>query len=705
MNQKALEVFNGFLAEHNFPQTTPVFGKVTLHIMKQTLLICALLIGSSLPLYADGEGDNDPTKVRQVPRLGVEVSVEDTKRLRTELGKLSHQLQSLRVSSEALAAQLIPDVEIYYRGVQDNLDHREFFSNGEIQKAFKLLSVGQQRATDLLNGNAPWLKETGLIVRGYRSRLDGSAQPYGLVIPANYSSELQHQVRLDVWFHGRGETLTETNFMDQRTKTRGYYSPANTIVLHPYGRYSNAFKFAGEVDVLEALEHVKSQYQVDNDRISVRGFSMGGAACWQFAVLYSDRWFAANPGAGFSETPEFLKFFQKEKLTPYWWEEKLWRWYDADDSAINLFHAPTIAYSGDKDIQKQAADIMEVALAKEGIDMIHVIGPNTAHRIHANSQILIEQKMNSLARRGNEQTPRMIHKQTYSLKYNRQYWLTIDAMSEHWEAARVKATITGASALVVESAGVTGLSFDMDAGDSPFDMTLPVKVIVDGQSLGLPGPKSDRSWSASIHKDGKQWMLGKSKVSGLIKKHGLQGPIDDAFMDSFLMVTPTADSMTPAIGDWVAREQQHAIDQWRQHFRGHARVKKDVDVTAEDIANHHLILWGDFSSNQMMKRIRGGLPLKWTSDDVQIGSKSFPSDSHVPILIYPNPLNPKKYIVINSGFTYREYAYLNNARQVPMLPDWAIVDVVTTPDANDSIYRFPGIPVDANFFNEAWQVK
>jgi hypothetical protein len=40
-----------------------------------------------------------------------------------------------------------------------------------------------------------------------------------------------------------------------------------------------------------------------------------------------------------------------------------------------------------------------------------------------------------------------------------------------------------------------------------------------------------------------------------------------------------------------------------------------------------------------------------------------------------------------------------------MLPDWAIVDVVTTPDANDSIYRFPGIPVDANFFNEAWQVK
>ena len=94
-------------------------------------------------------------------------------------------------------------------------------------------------------------------------------------------------------------------------------------MLHPYGRYCNANKFAGEVDVLEAIDSVQ-RYRVDHDRIAVRGFSMGGAACWQFAVHYPDRWFAANPGAGFSETPEFLKFFQKEALDPTWYEQKLW---------------------------------------------------------------------------------------------------------------------------------------------------------------------------------------------------------------------------------------------------------------------------------------------------------------------------------------------------------------------------------------------
>ena len=49
------------------------------------------------------------------------------------------------------------------------------------------------------------------------------------------------------------------------------------------------------------------------------------------------------------------------------------------------------------------------------------------------------------------------------------------------------------------------------------------------------------------------------------------------------------------------------------------------------------------------------------------------------MLIYPNPLNPKRYVVLNSGFTFREYDYLNNARQTPKLPDWAVIDVTTPP--------------------------
>jgi hypothetical protein len=72
----------------------------------------------------------------------------------------------------------------------------------------------------------------------------------------------------------------------------------------------------------------------------------------------------------------------------------------------------------------------------------------------------------------------------------------------------------------------------------------------------------------------------------------------------------------------------------------------------------------------------------------------------MPILIYPNPLNPDRSILLNSGFTFREYAYLNNARQIPMLPDWAIVSATEGRGP-----QLPGKILTSGFFDERWQPK
>jgi hypothetical protein len=56
-------------------------------------------------------------------------------------------------------------------------------------------------------------------------------------------------------------------------------------------------------------------------------------------------------------------------------------------------------------------------------------------------------------------------------------------------------------------------------------------------------------------------------------------------------------------------------------------------------------------------------------------------------------------VVLNSGFTFREYDYLNNARQVPKLPDYAVVDLDVPPSP-----RFPGGIADAGFFGEHWEL-
>ncbi len=657
------------------------------------------LIGGTSVAWADGEGDNHPENVRRIPQLGIEISPQNLKVLRAGLEELNQQIESLERKKDPRVQELLPDVMIFARAVDEALTYQEFFREVEIQVAKQHLERGLKRAKDLAAGEAPWTQETGLVVRGYVSKLDGSVQPYGLIVPGNDKPDQITPRRLDIRFHGRGETLSENNFLDQRLKQKGYYAPKDAIVLHPYGRYSNAFKFAGEVDVLEALAAVKRHYPIDEDRISVRGFSMGGAACWQFAVHYAGDWFAANPGAGFAETPEFLKFFQKEELHPTWWEKKLWHLYDCTDWCRNLAQCPTIAYSGENDTQKQAADIMAGALQRERMQLTHIIGPKMGHRIDPGSVKVIESRMADLSRAGRRRVPDSLRFITYTLKYNRLKWLTVTGIKEHWEPSSVQASIQSPSQMNINTKNVTGLELDFRPGEWPRAVG-NVTLVIDGQTLFGARPQTDRSLNVSLVRGDAGWEFGEFPEDQLRKRHDLQGPIDDAMMDSFVFVKPTGTAAHPQVGTWVDQELIRAVEHWRRHFRGHARVKNDTAITPEDIQNSNLILWGDPQSNQVLKKIIGKLPIGWNGEAVTVGDRQFSAKDHALIAIYPNPLNPKRYVVLNSSFTFRDYAYLNNARQVPMLPDWAVVDLKTPPGA-----VWPGKIVEAGFFDETWQLK
>jgi hypothetical protein len=656
-----------------------------------------LLLFHSLA-FADGPADNVPGEIRRIPKLGIEVPADVRQKLEEQLAALDKKIAELAQRNDKRTAELLPDVQIYSKAVGDALRYQEFFAPKELTVAEELLKEGLERADQLAAGEAPWTTAKALVVRGYVSKIDGSVQPYGLVVPESYSAAAKH--RLDVWFHGRGEILSELNFVQGRRKQVGQFAPKDTIVLHPYGRYSNAFKFAGEVDVLEGIEAVNRQYRIDDDRVAVRGFSMGGAACWQFAVHYSDRWFAANPGAGFAETPEFLKVFQKETLAPTWYERKLWHWYDCTDWAQNLYQCPTVAYSGELDSQKQAADIMEQALAEVGIDLVHVIGPQTRHSYHPLAATEVTQRLDSLAELGRERVPPVVRFNTYTLKYNRQAWVTIDALEEHWERAEVHAALVDSGAVEVETSNVRELTLEMAPGWCPLEVDAPVELIIDEQQLDAPQARSDRSWKVQLYLEDDEWRLGIPKRAGLRKRHGLQGPIDDAFMDSFIFVRPTGEAAHEAVGKWAAGELEHAIEHWRRHFRGEARVKDDKDITDEDIAGANLVLWGDPSSNQLLAKIAAKLPISWQAEKITAGDREFNANDHALIAIYPNPLNPQRYVVLNSSFTFREFAYLNNARQVAKLPDWAVIDVNTPPNG-----LWPGKVVDADFFDEGWRLK
>jgi dienelactone hydrolase len=605
---------------------------------------------------------------KQIPPPGVQIPPADRTELEAGVKQLAQEIGSIKEHGD-----LLPDVQIYHKAVDWALRHDEFFNVKEVGTARDLLKTGMARAKELRDGKPSWTTATGLVPRGYRSRIDDSVQPYGLVVPPTYKAGSGKKSRLDLWLHGRGETLSELAFVGQRHKSMGEFTPADTIVLHLYGRFCNASKFAGEIDTFEAIDSVAKRYDIDRDRIVVRGFSMGGASTWHLAVHYADRFAAANPGAGFAETPVYANIY-KDPVKPTPWQETLWHWYNATDYAANLANLPVVAYSGELDKQKAAADTMAKAMKDEGLDLIHVIGPKTEHKYEPEAKKEVARQIDEFAGKGRNIAPRKVRFTTWTLRYPSLYWVSVGGLEKHWEQARVEAELSPDGHVTATTKNVSVVHF------SARPMS---KLTLDGQTF-------TNVTDEFVKTDGR-W--GNKPLDGLRKVPGLQGPIDDAFMDRFAFVIPTGKPMHEKTGAWVAAEQERAIAMWRRFFRGDARVVKDEAVTPDLIASSHLVFWGDPQSNKLLEGIVERLPIRWTPKEITAGPQKFPADSHVPVLIYPNPLNPKRYVVLNSGFTFQDQAPMSNSRHVPMLPDWAVMDVSAKKVAA------------ADFFGEKWDLR
>ncbi len=646
--------------------------------------------------------------VKPIPPPGVEVPAADKAEIEAGLKQLGDAIAKLRTNAKAAAE--LPNVEIYHKAADWALRYNEIFNPKQIATAKQHVKTGLERAAALAKGETPWNGQTGLVARGYRSKIDGSIQPYGLLVPDDWKAGDEcESYRLDFWCHGRGENLSELAFIEGVQRNKGEFTPPRAILCQLYGRFCCANKFAGEMDLFEALEDIQRHYPIDKQRLVVRGFSMGGASTWQFATHHSGLWAAAAPGAGFAETAEFFRVFAPGKEAPPKWEQTLWRWYDCTTMAVNLSNTTTVAYSGEIDGQKQAADIMIKYAEKEGITIPHIIGPQTPHKYHAESKPKINELVDAAVKKGNEPFPKKVRFATYTLIYPTMEWVTVTGMEKQWERAEVTAEMDDAGAVKVSTKNVTAITLTI-----PNDVKIK-SVEIDGNLLGTenntPAAKNQPPISIFASKAGGKWQQMKvynEKTDAALfeplqpqpKKPGLCGPIDHAFMSRFVFVRPTGKPMNDKGGEWVKTEMDHAVAAWRRVFRGDAEIVDDMKLSDEQIKNANLVLWGDPSSNKVLAQILAKLPLKWDAKTLELGTQKVDASHHAPVMIFPNPLNPTKYVVLNSGFTFREFAALNNSDQTPKLPDWAVIDLDTPPGP-----KWPGKVVDAGFFDERWQVQ
>ncbi len=583
---------------------------------------------------------------------------------------------------------LMADVEVHSKAAHWVLDFPEdVTAQTDVRNALAVLDRGIERAKQLQAGQSPWTLQKGTVAFGYYSPLDGSVQPYQLTIPESYDGS--RAVALFGWMHGRNAAINTSNFLYAANIGATSKVPDwGQLEVQFLGRGNNASHQAGEVDVYETVAAISRRFKVDSSRLVLRGFSLGGAGAWHVALHNPSMWVAADIGAG--TWPRH--YLMKDQFPPY--QAKVINiWENMTEWALNGFNLPFVGHSGDADNQipsipgpegypnvpnrgqLESSIRIREQLAKEGFPSegepnrmiakgtpdLFLISANTGHGTSQAVRDQINTFLKEAVDRG-QVSPDHVRFLTYTTRYNKDYWITVEGMTHLYERADIDAQRSNG-----------GRNYDITTHNIARlilrETRNAAEIRIDGQTLAVKGAPE-----LILERTAAGWKTTSGKWAGLHKVRGLQGPIDDAFLDPFLLVRPTGTPWNAAVNDQALRTLQAFDHAWARRYFAHPRIKNDTDVTDADLAKYNVILFGDPGSNKLIARVAGKLPLRWTRDAVAVGTHTFPAAEHIPALVYPNPLNQSHYVVLNTGLTFPENQY-NSDYALPLLGDLAVLKV------------------------------
>jgi dienelactone hydrolase len=531
---------------------------------------------------------------------------------------------------------------------------------------------------------------------GYHDSLDGSDQPYSLWIPDGYDGS--RALPLAVLLHGQGMF----NPLQCRAHPIG-----NMIVVAPQGRGGMDYMYVGEADVLNVLDHVQSLLRVDTDRVYICGASMGGTGAWHLATRFPDRFAGIMPLCGNTDINV--------------WAE-LWHWRTPANSplaevrhflredtssftyALNLQHVSVVALQGEADtiVNQLHARRMNDALKNSGhaAHQIHIL-PYMTHGISANYEL----GLRSLAR---NPKPTRVRYKTAWLRYPGAYWLHITGLQRRLRHATVDGKAAPAlKTISVETSNVSALS--IDPARLPFS-ELPVQIEIDRTVFHPPfvtqtgrgfcfQRASDGSWTAETLREKPQPFPPR-------KSARVEGPVEHAFLSRFVIVAGDAPSQPDELHQASAAAATEFGRQWQTRFCVPCRRKTAHELSAADIADSNLVLFGTAETNAFIRKVIGKLPLSIIGETIRLGDTTYTGPNAGAMLCYPNPLNPERYVVLISGATPRSYADINVrfGNWFDWVPydfrkhfDFAVFDDLTSG-------RHPETFLTWGFFDEQWRL-
>ncbi|NQT50782.1 NPCBM/NEW2 domain-containing protein, partial [bacterium] len=505
------------------------------------------------------------------------------------------------------------------------------------RRAYLLALALPALLASVASAGQPPLRPGKVTVYHYDSELDGTRQPFSVWLPRDYTPAKKFP--LWVQLHGLGGSHRIGGA--RRENEDG-------IVVSPDGRGATDYKLWGEDDVVRVVHECKKLFSVDADRVYLYGFSMGGSGSWQVGVHYPDLFAALGPVCGNADHRVWERLWDWGEKNPTWMSPRK-RWMEATESAAffaeNLLNLPAYACHGTKDnvVPVGHARSMVEEIERYGGTVLYDENPDAGHGIPGD---MVAEMLRWMKEKRRNPWPHRVVFKTAWRRHRGAYWVRVHRFLRAFEFARIEAEVEKPNRIRVQASNVG--EFSLHLVPPLIAAGRPVEVVVNGHVQHAGGVPKD-GW-LRLRKHGEAWRPSAPPKS-LHKTPTLEGPVYHAFMSGFIIVHGTGGDDTMKR---VSLEEARVLaDRWNRWARGKCRVKPDRDVTPEDIRTANLILVGDVANNSLIRRVMGQLPIRIEGNTVHFGSRQWQGDDLGLKLVYPNPLNPQRYVALFTGTTWR----------------------------------------------------
>jgi predicted esterase len=569
-------------------------------------------------------------------------------------------------------------------------------------RAAKLIARAQE-------GVDPFPEQGGkILMRGYRSPISLIRQGYAIYTPPGYTDQKKYP--LMIVMHGGsangnlflGVVLgNNMNWKDYPLHLWDDFRPQwnpEWIVVAPDGYGQIMWRWMGEQDVLDVIDDVQRHYRVDTDQIVLGGLSNGGVGAYNIGMRHAWRFAAVTAMAG---APSWLQYSGGQIPKD---QRACMAAQSGMELAENAINTDFRYYHGRKDtgpMRPAFVTQFTSVIKKLGVpfrETWYDVGHDLLGLVHGRGAIY--QRLAAVKKKSQPAEVRIV---TGDYRANRQYWLTVTRLERFPELGRVRAVIQG-NTLTIETRNVLALSVDLKG--APFvtvsqnASSNQFHVLIDGTSA-YQGDRQKLGSVLQLAKPAGAWIMGTLPLAKPFEKQpGVSGPITDAYYGAMVHVYGSSNPAHVEALKKAAEKGSRGWPLWLWNYR--QLVVSDREVTEAMVRDSHLILYGASGDNQLLESIKDKLPIRVDTDAVVIGTQRFSGKAVGVKYIYPNPLNPRRYVIVQAAVTPE--AVMAGHNLPDFLPDYVVYDARTTRNRERLIFATGGRPLVSGFFDRFWKI-